>query len=132
MIGVLGFTGIRAFMTVEGGTSGTVFLRFVRQHLVPALRPGDVVVMDNLGAHHATGVRAEIEAVGASVMYMPPYSPDLNPIELCWSKIKQRLKGAGARSFRQLVACLDLIRPAITPKDSLGWYSHCGWLHQPE
>ena len=132
MIGALDLGGVRALMTVEGGTSGEVFLRFVREHLVPSLQPGDVVVMDNLGAHHATGVRAEIEAAGASVLYMPPYSPDLNPIELCWSKVKQLLKGFHARTVRQLVASIGIIRGLVTPQDATGWYRHCGWGGQPK
>ncbi len=130
MIGALGITGMRALMTVEGGTSGKVFLQFVREYLIPSLRRGDVVVMDNLGAHHATGVRQEIEAAGASVLYMPPYSPDLNPIELCWSKMKYLLKSFGARTVRQLIASIGIIRGLVTRKDAAGWYAHCGWTAQ--
>jgi transposase len=103
VIGAIAARGVTALMTVEGGTSGAVFLRFVRDHLCPTLRRGDVVVMDNLGAHHATGVREAIEAVGASVVYMPPYSPDLNPIELCWSKLKSVLRTLGARTRKTLL-----------------------------
>ncbi len=130
MIGALGITGMRALMTVEGGTSGKVFLQFVREYLIPSLRRGDVVVMDNLGAHHATGVRQEIEAAEASVLYMPPYSPDLNPIELCWSKMKYLLKSFGARTVRQLIASIGIIRGLVTRKDAAGWYAHCGWTAQ--
>ncbi|PCC73450.1 DDE superfamily endonuclease [Nannocystis exedens] len=82
-------------MTVKGGTTARVFLEFIDKHLAPKLRLGDIVVMDNLGAHHATGVRERIEARGATVVYQPPYSPDLNPIELAWAKIKTALRERG-------------------------------------
>ncbi|GEN11819.1 DDE superfamily endonuclease [Myxococcus fulvus] len=85
-IGALTLDGVEALMTVEGGTSSAVFLCFVNDYLVPNLRQDDLVVMDNLGAHHATGVKKAIRAAGADVLYLPPYRPDLNPIELYWSK----------------------------------------------
>ncbi len=91
MLGAMAMRGLTALMTVKGGTSRDVFLEFLREHLLPTLRRGDVVVMDNLGAHLATGVRKLVERAGAEIVYMPPYSPDLNRIELCWSKLRNLL-----------------------------------------
>ena len=87
MIGALDAMGVRAMMTIEGATDGEVFETFLTRVLVPKLRPGDIVILDNVGAHKTPNVRPLIEAAGASLLYLPPYSPDLNPIELCWSKM---------------------------------------------
>jgi transposase len=127
MIGALTLEGVEALMTVEGGTSGEVFLRFVHQHLVPILQSGDIVVMDNLGAHHATGVKEAIRAVGAEVLYLPPYSPDLNPIELCWSKVKALLRKLGARTVRALEDAVQTATDAVTQRDAESWFLHCGY-----
>lgn len=133
MLGALSIDGIEAMMTVEGGTTAPVFLRFLDEHLVPRLRPGDIVVMDNLGAHHAKGVRERIEACGASILYQPPYSPDLNPIEHAWSKIKALLRGFGVRTVTLLVAAIAHVASYITPSDAAGWFKHCRVvLPQPE
>jgi len=127
MIGALTVLGLQALMTVEGGTTAEVFLRFVRDHLVPLLQPGDLVVMDNLGAHHAKGVRDAIEATGARVLYMPPYSPDLNPIELAWSKLKSILRRMGARTPEALRRAVHEAASLIDHFDALGWFHHCGY-----
>ncbi|WP_245913950.1 IS630 family transposase [Nannocystis exedens] len=126
MLGALSIDGIEAMMTVEGGTTAKVFLEFIDKHLAPKLRPGDIVVMDNLGAHHATGVRERIEARDATVVYQPPYSPDLNPIELAWSKIKTALRGLGARTGPLLKAAISAVAALVTPTDAAGWFKHCG------
>lgn len=126
MLGALSLRGVCAIMTNLGGTSRDVFLRFVRDHLVPVLRPGNVVVMDNLGAHHARGVRELLEAAGARPMFMPPYSPDLNAIELCWSKLKGILKAIGARTVPKLRDAIRLAATRITPDDARSWFAHCG------
>ena len=86
--------GLSAPMTVAGAVDGQVFLAYVEQVLAPTLEAGDVVIMDNLGAHKVKGIREAIEERGATVIYLPPYSPDLNPIEKCWSKIKTYLRAA--------------------------------------
>ena len=127
LIGALSVDGIEALMTVEGGTNAAVFRSFVDDHLVPILRHGDVVVMDNLGAHHATGIREAIEAAGARVLYLPPYSPDLNPIELAWSKLKAILRRLGARTLATLIPAVAVAAALVTPTDALAWFSHCGW-----
>ena len=126
MLAALSIDGIEAMMTVQGGTTAPVFLKFLDEHLVPRLRSGDVVVMDNLGAHHAHGVRERIEAVGARVLYQPPYSPDLNPIELAWSKIKTALRAAGARTVEMLIAAIAFVVRFVTPRDAAGWFKHSG------
>ena len=130
VIAALTLNGIEALMTHVGGTSGEVFMRFVREHLVPTLRPGDLVVMDNLGAHHCTGVKEAIRAAGADVLYMPPYSPDLNPIELCWSKMKAQLKRAGARTLPKLKSSIRAAAAAVSQLDAEGWFLFCGYAVQ--
>lgn len=130
MLGALTLNGVTAMMTVEGGTTAEVFKQFLAEHLVPTLRPGQVVVMDNLGAHRATGVRALIEAAGARVIYMPPiymppYSPDLNPIEECWSKIKNALRSLAARTVTALKGAVETAATLVTPQDAEGWFCHC-------
>lgn len=131
MIGALTVSGVSAMMTVNGGTTGEVFLAFVRQLLVPSLRPGNIVLLDNLSAHKVAGVREAITAVGASVLYLPPYSPDLNPIELAWSKMKSLLRAAEARTREALEAALVTAMDAVSCRDSLGWFKHCGYFAQP-
>jgi transposase len=114
-------------MAYEGGTSAEAFLHFVREALAPSLHPGDVVVMDNLGAHRAVGVREAMRDAGARVLYLPPYHPELNPIEFAWSKLKGRLKAAGARDFRTLAIALKEAQSALTVDDLAGWFGHCGY-----
>lgn len=114
-------------MAYEGGTSADAFLRFVREALAPSLHKGDIVVLDNLGAHRATGVREAIEAVGARLLYLPPYHPELNPIELAWSKLKALLKTIGARDLPSLAAALKRTKDLLTPSNMEGWYRHCGY-----
>lgn len=132
MLGALALDGLRALMTNEGGTSKAVFMEFVRDHLVPVLRKGDVVVLDNLGAHHADGVRAEIESAGATVLYLPAYSPDLNPIEECWSKLKYLLKTFAARTVCELLKTIRFAKTFVTAVDAEGWFRDSGYLgNQP-
>lgn len=128
MIGALSIDGIEALMTVQGGTTAPVFLRFLDEHLVPILRPGDIVVLDNLRAHHATEVRPRIEAAGARLIYQPPYSPDLNPIALAWSKIKGALRTLGMRTVALLTLATYFVSGSIRPKGAAGWFKHAGAL----
>ena len=125
--GAIGIDGVRAVMAYEGATTKELFLRFVREALVPALRRGDVVVMDNLGAHHAYGVRSAIESAGARLLYLPPYHPELNPIELAWSKLKGMLRDYKARTREALDEAIARAMPRITTKDAAGWFRHCGY-----
>ena len=127
MLAALSLFGIDAPMTIEGAVDGLVFKTYVEQVLAPTLDHGDVVVMDNLGAHKVAGVIEAIEARGAKVIFLPPYSPDLNPIEKCWSKIKTFLRAAKARTRGALEKALKEALLLITPNDAAGWFASCGY-----
>jgi len=127
VVGAVALDGVRAMMAYEGGTSAEAFLRFLRDALVPSLHRGDVVVLDNLGAHRAVGVREAIESAGARILYLPPYHPELNPIELAWSKLKALLKAIGARDIQALAAALKHTKDLLTLSDMEGWFRHCGY-----
>ena len=127
MLACLSEAGISAPMTVEGAVDGAVFRACIEQVLAPTLIEGDVVVMDNLGAHKVKGIREAIEGRGATVIYLPPYSPDLNPIEKCWSKIKTYLRAAKARTREALEQALKEALLLVTEKDAIGWFSSCGY-----
>jgi transposase len=127
LVGALGLAGLRTLMMLEGAIDGLAFVAFVRHFLVPQLRPGDIVVMDNLSVHKVAGVREAIEAVGASLRYLPPYSPDLNPIEQCWSKIKALLRSAAARTQEALEAAVAEAMAAVSASDAAGWFAHAGY-----
>jgi transposase len=130
MVGALGLVGVVAAMMVEGFVDGAAFLAFVQEVLVPQLRPGQVVVLDNLKAHKAAGVREAIEAVGARLLYLPPYSPDFSPIEECWSKIKAILRTKAARTLEHLWQAITEAFAAITSQDAQGWFTHAGYRVQ--
>lgn len=121
ILGAMDHTGMLATMTVEAATDGDVFRAFLDQVLCPKLRAGHVVVMDNLSAHKVDGVRDRIEACGASVLYLPPYSPDLNPIEKAWSKLKARLRALAAPAMPQLEHATAHALQTITPQDAKAW-----------
>lgn len=127
MIAAMTVHGVLTAVTVDAATDGEVFLTFISDALVPVLRPGDVVVMDNLQAHKVRGVRAAIESAGAKLLYLPPYSPDLSPIEPMWSKVKQKLRSLAARTVDLLQeAVADALR-SITASDCEGFFRHCGY-----
>jgi transposase len=119
--------GLAAPFTIDCPMDGEVFGAYVRRVLVPALRAGDVVVMDNLSAHKRPEVRALIEAAGAMVLYLPPYSPDLNPIEMIWSKVKGLLRTIAARTIDALHHAFGLAFAAVTAADIQGCFRHCGY-----
>jgi len=127
MLAALGLGGVSAPMTVNGAVDGAVFLAYVREVLCPTLSAGDIVVMDNLSAHKVVGVVEAIAARGARVEYLPPYSPDLNPIEKCWSKLKTALRRAKARTREALEAALKEALRQITEADVRAWFVHCGY-----
>lgn len=127
VLGALSCHGLDAVMTVEGATDAAVFRAFVSDVLAPTLQPGDVVVMDNLGAHKVEGIEAAIQARGASLVYLPPYSPDYSPIEPCWSKLKTCLRAAKARTRQALDQALAWAIDLVTPSDAQGWFAHCGY-----
>jgi transposase len=132
MIGALGLVGLIGMMTIEGGTDAAVFEAFVKHILVPKLQPGDIVVLDNVGAHKPDGIRKLVEAAGATLRFLPPYSPELNPIEECWSKFKTRLKRLAARTQQALDAAIAETIDLITPSDAAGWFRHAGYSVQAE
>ena len=127
IIGALGAMGLSALMTVDGATDGDIFRVYVGEVLCPTLRQGDIVVMDNLRAHKVSGIREAIEARGAKLIYLPPYSPDLSPIERCWSKIKTSLRAIGARTRQALECAIKQAISTISESDALAWFAHCGY-----
>jgi transposase len=115
-------------MTVEGATDADVFRAYVCEVLGPTLRQGDIVIADNLAAHKAVGVPEAIAAQGARLLYLPPYSPNLNPIERCWSKIKTFLRAAKARTREALDAAVTRALATVTASDARAWFAHSGYV----
>ena len=130
MLAALTVRGLEAPMTIAAPTDGDIFLAYLEQVLCPRLRPGQVVVLDNLSAHKVAGVREQIEARGARLIYLPPYSPDFNPIEQAWSKVKQILRSLKARTAEALEAAVAEALAAITAANAIAWFSHCGYSLQ--
>lgn len=118
--------GLLATMTIPEPIDGEVFLAYLERVLCPRLRPGQVVVMDNLSAHKHGQVRALIEQAGAELLYLPPYSPDFNPIEKCWGKIKESLRAAKARLRYTLGQAITAAMDTITAHDAAAWFQWCG------
>lgn len=114
-------------MILDGPMNGAAFLAYVEQVLVPDLRPGDVVVMDNLPAHKVSGVREAIEAAGASLLYLPPYSPDFNPIEMAFSKLKAFLRRTAARTIDQLWKAVAEAIETFTPDECRNYFAAAGY-----
>jgi transposase len=130
ILGALSCQGLDAVMTIDGPTDAAVFRAYVSEVLVPTLAPGDIVVMDNLSAHKVKGIREAIEAAGAQLLYLPPYSPDWSPIEPCWSKLKTYLRAAKARSREALEETLKYAIELVSAADARGWFAHCGYALQ--
>ena len=130
MLGALSVHGLHAVMTVEGATDADVFRTYVKQVLGPTLTPGDSVVRAHLRAHKAVGVQQALARRGARLLYVPPYSPDLAPIEPCWSTVKTALRKAKARTREALETAIAGILVTITPADAWGWFRHCGYALQ--
>jgi transposase len=122
ILGAISTRGVIATMTIEAATDREIFLAYLDEVLCPKLRPGDVVVMDNLSSHKVKGVRERIEAVGAQLLYLPPYSPDLNPIEKAWAKLKQLLRAAKARTKEALDQAIAQLLPLLTAEDAKAWF----------
>jgi transposase len=127
MLAALGISGVSAPMTVEGSVDTEVFVVYIEQVLAPTLEPGDIVAMDNLCVHKVSKVEEAITARGAWIEYLPPYSPDLNPIEKCWSKIKTGLRKAKARTRESLESAIKQALLTITQSDACAWFAHCGY-----
>ena len=128
ILGAIRRSGVTAAMTIDSPTDSEVFRAYVQRILVPSLQAGDVVVMDNLSAHKAPGIAERIQEAGAELIYLPPYSPDLNPIEPCWSKVKEFLRTAKARTQALLERYIGKALNTVTPSDARGWFRHCGYL----
>jgi transposase len=131
VIAALGWDGITAPWLLEGAMDGVCFETYVQQVLVPTLCPGDRVLIDNLSVHKGERIRTRIEGCGAHLEFLPPYSSDLNPIELCWSKVKAALRTAKARTFDELVNALCDAFQKINPTDAVAWFAHCGYAISP-
>jgi transposase len=129
-LGTLSLRGLEAVMTIESATDGDVFLAYLEQVLGPKLKPGDVVIMDNLSAHKVRGVRELLATKGAELLYLPPYSPDFNPIEQAWSKLKQLLRAAKARTAEALEQAIAEALKAISAENAAAWFRHCGYRVQ--
>ena len=126
-VGGLRLGGMTAPMVLDGAMDGPAFLAWIEQALVPTLAPGNIVVMDNLPAHKPDAVRIAIEAAGATLRYLPPYSPDLNPIEMAYSKLKALLKKAAARTVNDLWTAIAQALPQLTPKDCANYFAAAGY-----
>lgn len=128
-LGALRATGFVAPLTVDGAINGPTFLAWVEQHLAPTLRPGDVVVLDNLSSHKVAGVREAVEATGAELRYLPPYSPDLNPIELAFSKFKKLLRDGAERTAEKLGTLCGRVLDAFSEDECRNYFRHCGYRY---
>lgn len=132
-VAALRWDGLTAPLVIDGALTGDLFVAYVEQQLVPTLRPGDIVIMDNLAVHKRAGVRAAIEAAGAQVRYLPPYSPDLNPIEQAFAKLKALLRAAGKRTMQDLWSFLGQALDAFAAPECGHYFRHSGYaitLHQ--
>jgi transposase len=127
ILGAMSTRGMIATMTIEEATDTDIFLAYLDHVLCPQLRPGNLVVMDNLSSHKVKGVRERIEAAGAELLYLPPYSPDLNPIEKAWSKLKLLLRSAKARTKDVLDQAISDLLPQITPDNAQAWFRFSGY-----
>jgi transposase len=130
-VGALRADGMIAPMVLDGALNGAAFLAYVEQVLVPELRPGDVVIMDNLGSHVVAGVRKAIEGAEARLLYLPPYSPDLNPIENAFSKLKNLLRRAAERTVEGLWAAIGRLLDRFDPSECRNYFRHCGYTATP-
>ena len=128
-LGAMRAEGFIAPLTVDGAINGPLFRAWVEQCLAPVLRPGDIVVMDNLSSHKVAGVREAIEAAGAELRYLPPYSPDLNPIELAFSKLKKLLRDGAQRTVDKLWDLCGRVLDEFTGPECLNYFRHCGYRY---
>ena len=127
MIAAMRLDGSTACLAIEGATDAEVFRTYVELVLVPTLRQGDIVVMDNLAAHKTEATLALIRAAGAEALFLPAYSPDLNPIEKMWSKVKNALRSAAARTLPDLQDAIGDALAKVTGSDAANWFGSCGY-----
>ena len=126
-IAAIDLDGVKAPWIVEGAMTSLAFQTYVEAELAPTLRPGDIVLADNLSAHKSPEAQRLIEACGARLEFLPPYSSDFNPIELCWSKVKAALRAAKARTFEALLDALASALRSVSQMDIQAWFAHCGY-----
>ena len=127
MIGAMSAQGVVAMATIEAATDGAVFLAFIEQVLVPVLKAGDILVWDNLGAHKLQKVRQRLAEIGVRVVFLPPYSPDLNPIELFWAWLKAIIRRQRPRTTSALDRCIASAMETLPPKFCRNWFRECGY-----
>jgi transposase len=127
MIGALRVDGSTACMSIEGAADTQVFDAYVQQVLLPTLRPGDILIMDNLSPHKNEPILQRLAQAGVEVYFLPAYSPDLNPIEKMWSKVKALLRSAEARTPLELAQAIAQALRRVTHQDALNWFAHCGY-----
>ena len=128
MIGASDQSGLIASFAVRGATDTEAMLVFLKEILLPVLNPGDCVVWDNLSVHKTRAVQALFEKAEVELLFLPPYSPDLNPIEMCWSKLKTYLRAKAARSYEKLSEAISAAIKEITASDAQNWIRHCGYV----
>ena len=131
LVAALGLNRVSAPWLLQGALNGMAFETYVDQILGPTLKPGDVVLIDNLSAHKGGTIQRVIETRHARVVFLPPYSPDLNPIEKCWAKVKTALRATKARTFEALVDAVCQALRSITAEDAVAWFAHCGYAINP-
>jgi transposase len=127
VVATLGVDGVQAPLLFEGAMTAVAFDTYVEDVLAPTLRRGEILLMDNLSAHKSGQAQAILEAQSVQVIFLPPYSPDLNPIEKCWAKVKQALRTAKARTWDALIEALRKALLSVSPSDVLAWFAHCGY-----
>ena len=123
--------GIVAPMLLDGPVNSDTFASYIEQWMVPALEPGDILIIDNLPAHKSARVTAAVEGAGCVLVYLPPYSPDLNPIENMWSKVKASVRAAAARTLEAVVDAVGIALHSVTQSDCEGYFRHCGYGDSP-
>ena len=128
VVATINLAGVVAPWVFEGAMNGNTFATYAQHELAPSLQADDIVVIDNLSAHKSAAAQACLEARGVQVVYLPPYSSDFNPIELCWAKVKQALRSAKARTFDALLEALRTALLSVSPEDVKAWFKHCGYL----
>jgi transposase len=132
LLGAIGLHGLLGLMTIPAFTNEAVFYAFIKHVLVPELRPGQVVVLDNLRVHKRPSIRKLIEDAGCRVLFLPRYSPEWNPIEPCWSKMKNFLRTYAARTLEALEGAVVEAMDIVSAQDARGWFKHCGYQVAPD
>lgn len=127
MIGAISAHQVEAALYGEWATNGDIFHAFIENNLLPRLKPKHIVIMDNVKFHLQTRIRETIESAGAKIIFLPPYSPDLNPIENMWSKVKNTLRKLAPRTTRNFKKYIKIAFEGVTQRDLVGWFKHCGY-----